>query len=103
MQTPGEAEAGKDQIRQKLAVLLDVSIELGKARDTDSMLNKVVEKAYETLTVDRVAIQLLDEASGTLITKIARDKRGGDQPRAVPQSSSRTMSSWATSTRRRVR
>jgi adenylate cyclase len=86
----GETDTGKDQIRQKLAVLLDVSIELGKARDTDSMLNKIVEKAYETLTVDRVAIQLLDDDSGNLVTKIARDKRGGDTgPRAVPQSIAR--------------
>lgn len=86
----GEADAGKDQIRQKLAVLLDVSIELGKQRDTDAMLNKIVEKAYETLTVDRVAIQLVDDDSGNLITKIARDKRGGDTgPRAVPQSIAR--------------
>jgi adenylate cyclase len=52
------------------------------------MLNKIVEKAYETLTVDRVAIQLADE-KGALVTKIARDKRGGDQPRAVPQSIAR--------------
>jgi adenylate cyclase len=82
-------DAKQDQVRQKLAVLLDVSIELGKATDTDAMLNKIVEKAYETLTVDRVAIQMLDDTSQTLVTKIARDKRGGDQPRAVPQSIAR--------------
>ena len=82
-------DAKQDQVRQKLAVLLDVSIELGKATDTDSMLSKIVEKAYETLTVDRVAIQLVDEGTGGLVTKIARDKRGGDQPRAVPQSIAR--------------
>jgi len=77
--------AADDQIRQKLAMLLDVSTELGRAFDTDAILAKIVEKAYEILTVDRVAIQLIDE-KGMLVTKIARDKRGGDQPRAVPQS-----------------
>jgi len=35
--------------------------------------------------VDRVAILLVD-AQGELAPKISRDKRGGDAPRAVPQS-----------------
>jgi adenylate cyclase len=82
------ASAGEDKIREKLSILLEVSTELGKAVDTDAMLQKIVEKAYAILTVDRVAIQLLDD-TGTLVTKIARDKRGGDQPRAVPQSIAR--------------
>jgi adenylate cyclase len=78
----------EDKIQQKLSILLEVSKELGRAIDTDSILNKIVEQAYQILTVDRVAIQLMDE-NGALVTKIARDKRGGDQPRAVPQSISR--------------
>jgi adenylate cyclase len=82
------ASAGEDKIREKLSILLEVSTELGKAIDPDAMLQKIVEKAYAILTVDRVAIQLLDD-TGTLVTKIARDKRGGDQPRAVPQSIAR--------------
>ncbi len=82
--------AADDQIRQKLAMLLDVSTELGRAFDTDAILAKIVEKAYEILTVDRVAIQLMDD-TGALVTKIARDKRGGDQPRAVPQSIARKV------------
>jgi hypothetical protein len=52
------------------------------------MLNKIVEKAYDILTVDRVAIQLMDD-SGTLVTKISRDKRGAEAQRAVPQSIAR--------------
>jgi len=88
----GEQEAvasGEDKIREKLSILLDISTELGRAVETDALLQKIVEKAYAILTVDRVAIQLLDD-TGTLVTKIARDKRGGDQPRAVPQSIART-------------
>jgi adenylate cyclase len=80
--------ATEDKIQQKLSTLLEVSKELGRAIDTDTILNKIVEQAYEVLTVDRVAIQLMDDA-GNLVTKIARDKRGGDQPRAVPQSIAR--------------
>ncbi|MEX2152797.1 MAG: adenylate/guanylate cyclase domain-containing protein [Gemmatimonadaceae bacterium] len=78
----------EDKIREKLSILLDVSTELGRAVETDVLLQKVVEKAYAIMTVDRVAIQLLDE-NNILVTKIARDKRGGDQPRAVPQSIAR--------------
>jgi adenylate cyclase len=87
----GEQQAissAEEKVRQRLTMLLDVATELGRAVDTDAILQKIVEKAYETLTVDRVAIQLLDDA-GTLVTKIARDKRGGDQPRAVPQAIAR--------------
>ena len=82
------ASTAEDKIQQKLSTLLEVSKELGRAIDTDTILNKIVEQAYEVLTVDRVAIQLMDDA-GNLVTKIARDKRGGDQPRAVPQSIAR--------------
>jgi adenylate cyclase len=81
--------SAEDKVRQKLSMLLEVSTELGRAVDTDSILQKIVDQAYKVLTVDRVAIQLMDDAGG-LVTKIARDRRGGDQPRAVPQSIART-------------
>jgi len=75
-------------VQQKLKILLDVSTQLGRAIDTDAILEKIVEQAYQVLTVDRVAIQLMDE-NGSLVTKIARDKRGAEQQRAVPQSIAR--------------
>jgi adenylate cyclase len=81
--------SAEDKVRQKLSMLLEVSTELGRAVDTDTILQKIVDQAYKVLTVDRVAIQLMDDAGG-LVTKIARDRRGGDQPRAVPQSIART-------------
>lgn len=78
-----------EKVLQKLASLLEVSKELGKAaNDTDATMKKIVDKAYDILTVDRVAIQLMDD-SGVLVTKIARDKRGQEQQRAVPQSIAR--------------
>jgi len=74
-----------DKSRQKLATLLEVSKGLGKAADIDSLLDKIAGYAYQILEVDRVAIQLVDE-NGELVPKFARDKRGGDTTRAVPQS-----------------
>ena len=74
--------------RAKLKTLLDISQQLGKLTDLDKLLEKIVETAQETLAVDRVAIMLLDEKK-ELVPKIGRDKRGGEQSRAVPQSIAR--------------
>jgi hypothetical protein len=74
-----------DKSQQKLATLLEVSKGLTRAVDVDTILDKIVGYAYQTLEVDRVAI-LLADAKGELQPKISRDKRGGDVPRAVPRS-----------------
>lgn len=88
--TPSEAQRSDvDKSRERLAKLLEVSKGLGRATDIDSLLNKIVDYAYQILEVDRVAILLADE-DGELTPKIARDKRGGDSTRTVPQSIART-------------
>ena len=83
------ALADLDTSRQKLSKLLEVSKGLGKAADIDGLLEKIVDYANQILDVDRVAILLADDR-GELTPKIARDKRGGDTARAVPQSIART-------------
>jgi adenylate cyclase len=77
-----------DKSQQKLATLLEVAKGLTRAVDVDAILAKIVAYAYQTLDVDRVAVLLLDD-HGELSPKIARDKRGGDVPRSVPQSIAR--------------
>jgi adenylate cyclase len=84
------AALSEDKSEQKLATLLEVSKGLGKAADIDALLEKIVRYAYQILDVDRVAI-LLCENGRELTPKIARDKRGSDQPRAVPQSIARKV------------
>ena len=84
------ASLGEDKSQQKLATLLEVSKGLGKAVDIDALLEKIVRYAYQILEVDRVAIALCDDGR-ELIPKIARDKRGSEQPRAVPQSIARKV------------
>jgi adenylate cyclase len=71
-------------------MLLEVSTGLGRAFDTDAILEKIAGYAYQLLDVDRVAVLLVDE-HGQLVPKISRDKVGGDAPRAVPQSIARTV------------
>src|SRR5688572_20445498 len=80
--------APSDKSQQKLATLLEVAKGLTRAVDVDAILAKIVAYAYQTLEVDRVTVLLLDE-QGELVHKIARDKRGGDVPRSVPQSIAR--------------
>ena len=80
----------EDKSQQKLATLLEVSKGLSKSVDIDALLEKIVRYAYQILEVDRVAI-LLCEDGQELVPKIARDKRGSEQPRAVPQSIARKV------------
>ena len=84
------ASLGEDKSEQKLATLLEVSKGLGKAVDIDALLEKIVRYAYQILEVDRVAIALCEDGR-ELTPKIARDKRGSEQPRAVPQSIARKV------------
>ena len=87
---PSAAATLEDKSEQKLATLLEVSKGLGKSVDIDALLEKIVRYAYQILEVDRVAI-LLCEDGQELVPKIARDKRGSEQPRAVPQSIARKV------------
>jgi adenylate cyclase len=84
------ASLSEDKSQQKLATLLEVSKGLGKSVDIDALLEKIVRYAYQILEVDRVAILLCEEGQ-ELVPKIARDKRGSEQPRAVPQSIARKV------------
>jgi adenylate cyclase len=77
--------AAVEKNRQKLRTLLDVSQQLGKLTHLDALLEKIVDEAQKVLEVDRVAIMLLDDQK-VLVPRIGRDKRGGEQSRAVPQS-----------------
>lgn len=82
------ADTPIDKAQAKLSILLEVSKGLGRAVDTDAILDQIVHYAYQILAVDRVAILLQDE-QGELVPKISRDKRGADAPRMVPQSIAR--------------
>jgi adenylate cyclase len=81
----GVTSAEVDKVRQRLATLLEVSKGLTRAVDVNTLLEKIVGYAYQTLEADRVAILMLD-AQGELQAGISRDKRGAAQQRAVPQS-----------------
>jgi adenylate cyclase len=78
-----------EKSRQRLATLLEVSKGLGKITDIDTLLDRIAGYAYQILEVERVAIHLIDE-NGELVPKFARDKRGSDTTRSVPQSIART-------------
>ena len=94
LKSPGTGEQTKEvvnaieKMQDKLRTLLEVSRKLGRVTRLDDLFPEIVKSAQETLSVDRVAIMLLNEA-GVLETRIAQDKRGAEQSRAVPQSIAR--------------
>jgi len=77
--------------QQKLTLLLEVATGLSGAVDVDALLEKIAGYSFDILDVDRVAILLADPVSGELVPKIARDRRGSDAGRAVPQSIARKV------------
>ncbi|MDQ3696524.1 MAG: FHA domain-containing protein [Gemmatimonadota bacterium] len=84
----GEGEP--DLNSRKLALLLDVSRELGRAAHTDSLLDRIGDVVFQVMDVDRVALMLADD-SGVLVPKVSRDRWGTDAGRAVPRSIARTV------------
>jgi adenylate cyclase len=93
LKAPGTGEQAAEavnaikRVQDKLRTLLEVSKELGKVTELKQLFGEIVKKAQETLNVDRVAIMLIED--GQLVTQIAKDKRGEEQGRAVPQSIAR--------------
>jgi adenylate cyclase len=73
----------EQRVRQKLALLLEVSKALTRALDVATLLEKISEIVFQILDVDRFSILLLDE-TGDLVPSIARDRRGASLGRTVP-------------------
>jgi adenylate cyclase len=73
----------EQRVRQKLALLLEVSKALTRALDVATLLEKISEIVFQILDVDRFSILLLDEADD-LVPSIARDRSGASLGRTVP-------------------
>lgn len=87
-----ELQAGGDAAerdRRRLQILLEVSKGLSRATDVHALLVKIAEYAFQTLEADRCAILLMDR-DGQLQPSIARDRRGAEASREVPQSIARS-------------
>jgi adenylate cyclase len=78
----------EQRVRQKLALLLEVSKALTRTPDVATLLEKISEILFQILDVDRFAILLLDE-SNDLVPSIARDRAGANLGRTVPLSIAR--------------
>ncbi len=73
-----------DVAGQRLAQLVSSAQRLGAVTSVEAMLRTVVDDLLHTFAADRVAVMLPD-ASGALVPRIARDRRGGNVERAVPR------------------
>src|SRR5215213_243765 len=78
----------EQRVRQKLALLLEVSKALTRTPDVATLLDKISEILFQILDVDRFSILLLDE-SGDLTPSMARDRAGTVLGRTVPLSIAR--------------
>jgi adenylate cyclase len=84
---PSEHEAHTEK---KLALLLEVAKGLSRAEHIDVLLDTIVSMVFEILDVDRVAIELADDA-GSMAQHISRDRRGDPVTQAIPQSIARKV------------
>ena len=73
----------EQRVRQKLALLLEVSKALTRTPDGATLLEKIAEITFQILDVDRFSILLLDDTHD-LIPSIARDRTGTNLGRTVP-------------------
>ncbi|MCZ6918710.1 MAG: FHA domain-containing protein [Gemmatimonadetes bacterium] len=75
------------RVANKLSLLLDISKELAKQQDVDKLLEKVVDITFKVMSVDRVAILMVEGDSGDLVPRLARNKLGDQSgTRHVPRS-----------------
>jgi adenylate cyclase len=71
---------------RRLALLLDVSQTLAEEFDPANLLARVVDKTFEVMNVDRVAILLSDEATGDLVPRVSRSRMEDGVFQQVPKS-----------------
>jgi adenylate cyclase len=81
-----QPSTGETRQALKLQLLLEVSQKLSSELDLDRLLRTVVDTTFEIMSVDRVTIVLLDEATDELVPTIARSRLGDTQPVQVPRS-----------------
>lgn len=74
---------------RRLALLLDVSQTLAEEFDPANLLATVVDKTFQVMGVDRVAILLSDETTGDLVPRVSRSRMGDGAFQQVPKSIAR--------------
>ena len=85
-----EGESFEERRERKLALLLEISKELSKQQEVDTLLDKVVDITFKVMNVDRVSILMVEEASGELVPRVSKNRLGdAGGSRHVPQSIAR--------------
>ena len=82
--------SGAARTEKRLAMLLEVSKGLSRVADAEALLDRITKLVFEIMDVDRVAIELVNDA-GERIPKIARDRKGLVSGRTVPSSIARKV------------
>jgi adenylate cyclase len=85
---PGDSAA--EQRAKKLALQLEILMELLRQEDVDRLLGRVLDFTFQTMKVDRASLLTLDEQTGELIPRVSRTRSGDTSTsRHVPQSIAR--------------
>ena len=89
-QLPSPQVSQEELQGRRLALLLDVSQTLADEFDPANLLARVVDKTFQVMSVDRVAILLSDEATGDLVPRVSRSRMEEDGTfQQVPKSIAR--------------
>ncbi|HYW31919.1 MAG TPA: adenylate/guanylate cyclase domain-containing protein [Gemmatimonas sp.] len=81
---PSREQAVADIAGMRLARLVTIAQRLGGLATVDGLLAAIVDGLFQAFDADRVAI-LLPGPGGTMESRMARDRTGGDIPRPVPR------------------
>lgn len=88
LKVPGGSQ--EERQAKKLSLLLDISKELSKQQEVDTLLQKVVDITFQVMNVDRVSILMVEELSGELVPRVSKNRLGDSGgSRHVPQSIAR--------------
>lgn len=83
-----EGDSVADRQARKLDLLLDIAKELSQQTEIDRLLEKVVDVAFQVMSVDRVAILLSsggEDDGGELVPRISRSRAGRPAPEMEPE------------------
>jgi adenylate cyclase len=82
----GDAAAGVSELRldgrRLLAIMSEISQTLVRGQPLMSVLNRVVDLAFDSIPAERAFLMLADETTGTIVPRVVRNRDGTTSARA---------------------
>ena len=80
-------------VRRLLGMMSEISRTLVRPQPLMTVLNKVVDLAFGSISAERAFLMLVDEGTKTVVPRVARTRDGSSMPRARDRKSTRLNSS----------